>query len=29
VQGYFVGRPAPIVQYAALVSKACDVRMAG
>jgi diguanylate cyclase (GGDEF)-like protein/PAS domain S-box-containing protein len=29
VQGYFIGRPAPIVQYAALVSKACDVRMAG
>lgn len=29
VQGYFIGRPAPIVQYAALVGKAADVRMAG
>ena len=29
VQGYFIGRPAPIVQYAALVGKATGVRKAG
>jgi EAL domain-containing protein (putative c-di-GMP-specific phosphodiesterase class I) len=29
VQGYFIGRPAPIAQYAALVGKATGVRKAG
>jgi EAL domain-containing protein (putative c-di-GMP-specific phosphodiesterase class I) len=29
VQGYFIGRPAPIAQYAALVGKSIGVRMAG
>ncbi|WP_398470817.1 EAL domain-containing protein [Tardiphaga sp.] len=29
VQGYFIGRPAPIAQYATLVGKATGVRKAG